>query len=79
VRNNLTRSVLLVLAVTAIVGCGGNKPAPAPAADTTAACCDSAAMSNCCPDSTAPGGGCASPAAPTDTGSGATETCPTGG
>jgi thioredoxin 1 len=46
------------------VACGGGKPAPTPAADTTAACCppDSAAL--CC-DSTAAGAVCA-PLAPPD-------------
>jgi len=45
--------VLLAFAVVLVVGCGGQKPAPAPKPDSTAACCDSATLAKC-----QSGGGC---------------------
>ena len=63
--------ILLALAVVPLAGCGGQKPAAAARADTTAACCDSASLARCCPDSTGAGcGGCPTPAAPADTAGG---------
>ena len=79
-RVHLVSLILLALAVAALAGCGGQKPATPAAADTTAACCDSAALANCCPgDSTADCGGCVTPAAPADTASDTTAPCPPGG
>jgi hypothetical protein len=79
-RVRLVSVILLALAVAAIVGCGKQKPATPVAADTTAACCDSAALSNCCPgDSAADCGGCVTPSAPADTASDAPAPCPSGG
>jgi hypothetical protein len=73
----LRHCVLAVLAVAFVVGCGGQKPAPAAtSADTTAACCDSATLAKCRADSTGAGcGDCATPA-PTDSGGGKTAPSP---
>jgi hypothetical protein len=70
----MRQSLLTLLALTLVLfACGGQKPAVAAKADTTAACCDSAALANCCPDSTsADCGGCVAPAVPTDTAAGKT-------
>jgi hypothetical protein len=62
---------LTALAVIFLATCGGQKPAAAVKADTTAACCDSATLAKCRADSTGVGcGDCVIPAAPVETASG---------
>ena len=64
--------VLLTLTVV-LLACGGQKPAAANKADTTAACCDSATLARCQADSAGAGcGGCVTPSVPTDTAAGKT-------
>ena len=67
---------LTTLAVIFLAACGGQKPAAAVRADTTAACCDSATLARCRSDSTGAGcGGCVTPAAPGDTAAGKANPC----
>ena len=68
---------LLALTVLLVTACGGQKPAVAAKADTTAACCDSATLAKCQADSTGAGcGDCVTPAVPTDTTAGKTAPAP---
>jgi hypothetical protein len=74
-----TLFVLMALAVVLLAACGGQKPATAAKAGTTAACCDSATLAKCRADSTgASRGGCATSAAPGDTAAGQANPCPSG-
>ena len=71
--------VIIALSVVFLAACGGQKPAAAAKADTTAACCDSATLAKCRADSAGPGcGGCATPAAPTETAADKAQPCSSG-
>lgn len=73
-----TLATLFFVTLLLVAGCGrqparteaapAHSPSPVAQVETAAACCDSATLASCCPDSAGAGcGDCVSPVAPAET------------